>query len=1165
MRAGKLLGIAVAAIAAVGAAIGVGAASSSCASTPTNIPVRTFDRAQKVDVVCLNVNDSSGNALSGIPAGGGVSGITPLPESECAPVPSTVFGPSLPNHLFAVVTQATRGELAVVDLTGGYVVDEDDSTPGTNFIPVGANPTDVAVAPDAAFTYVASADPNQLAIYAIDNSRLLGTSTAAPKNPPLKLTDLNACSLPQPPRALAIAPQAGGDYVVLAMLRAWSGIPARIVAIGSVNGKTGSWAGGLAPCPISGATGLSGALPPSWTAGPTWPDGVPYVDGGVGDLSAVEPPLGATCAAPAATEAGAGDAAPMDAGDAAPADGAPADAAPADGAPADAAPADAALADAESVDAGTAEAGPADAGDAGMALAFGPLDDPHPSSMVYRSDAHLLYVGDDAVPLIHVIDVSNTAAPREQEPLLATSVLTPGRRVSVGAIALSPATHDYRRYLYAVDAKDGSLMVYDVTSPATSPRTPLRRPHAELNPLLPPDRLSFAAPVVSVAFVQHDWPLVPSNISPKCDSKHAFQGLICNPNPNAAPVGSDPCHATPDYGAYYRADMVGVILPQATTVSIPSRLRGIFAFATLSSGQVVTIDVDDWDAPCRRPDPMVGTTDAGPGTITGVLDVPQPDAGPDDLDPYHAPNTFVPSLNSAAVTLESFFPVSAPNRTRSNYLLRNDPVTGQHIPHVLGSPQLFDLNGAPVSTTGTNAGTAPLMVATRLPPGWIDPSFETDPTNPLPSTRQPPLDFPAVAFVPNATSQPLPSVRISYDDPSVHQDQDWIVVYEGTLPTVSGIVATIAPDKDNSYGTLTLIVGDPNADAGAEAGAEAGGVATGAASGVGLCARGIEDHAIGQARAAQALSAMKQAGLAQPASLASWTSDYVELTDDLPPQGDPYWSQRGNECWQSLGLDNDDADGIADKRFQTCQQSYDAASDADTHLARDFPILEAYDDHLVVGRFGWQPTNIDNTPVNEQTTNRVVVGPDPSNAPFLRLARCCFHHQGNFKVRAGGEWLAIGQNGIGMLHHVTVDPSDHNRCVLSCDPRQALLNARSFDVPWGDPNAACAAPSAAPSIDRNSVLAMRNPFFSYVVWSGCGKLGFGDHTLTARDLNWRFSLRGGFAPLTVSITGGTTTAVSPQSMRFIDSLGLLAVVDGEAQGLVLIDLNTITFAHNPYY
>ena len=50
-------------------------------------------------------------------------------------------------------------------------------------------------------------------------------------------------------------------------------------------------------------------------------------------------------------------------------------------------------------------------------------------------------------------------------------------------------------------------MVYDVTDPINGPHVPLTRPHAELNPFQPSDRILFGAPIASVAFVQHDWPL----------------------------------------------------------------------------------------------------------------------------------------------------------------------------------------------------------------------------------------------------------------------------------------------------------------------------------------------------------------------------------------------------------------------------------------------------------------------------------------------------------------------------------------------------------------------------------------------------------------------------------------------------------------------------------
>jgi len=45
------------------------------------------------------------------------------------------------------------------------------------------------------------------------------------------------------------------------------------------------------------------------------------------------------------------------------------------------------------------------------------------------------------------------------------------------------------------------------------------------------------------------------------------------------------------------------------------------------------------------------------------------------------------------------------------------------------------------------------------------------------------------------------------------------------------------------------------------------------------------------------------------------------------------------------------------------------------------------------------------------------------------------------------------------------------------------------------------------------------------MWSGCTPLVSNDHTETARDLVWKFSMRGGFSPVTVSLSQNTTTAV----------------------------------------
>ena len=1176
--------------AAIGTALGVAAAAMSCQQTPANVPVRSFEQAQKMDVVCLHQLASDG---------GFIEPPRVAPPSACSPVAPNVVGATLPYHLFAVVTQTTRGELAVVDLTSGVVVDEDRSTPGTNFIPVGTEPTDVVVSPDSRMTFVASAAPNKPAIYGIRNDSLLGDYAGLGAPPPLRLTDLQACELlvadgnspagsalhPQAPQAITVASRPDGGYVIVAALRSAGSSKAKIVTIDPASlvptsppiavddagaddagrevgdgGAQPSPPGMLLPCNVRGQIELQQALPPSWTPGPAWPDGVPYADAGQQSLPTAS--LGQSCGA-----------------------------AVADG----------------GVDQGSAaEAG---AGDAAIPLSVRPLEPPHPTSIVLRDDAHVLYVADDSTPVIHVIDVSNPDEPLvEQAPLLATSTLDPLRQVSVGAIAISPPTSDFKRYLYAVDKLDSSLMVFDVTDPLAS-GPPLQRPHPELNPFAAPDRIALPGPIASVAFVQHDWPLPSQAAGESPNPIHQYTGILCNPNPHAHPDAG----AFPDLGAYYRVDQAGLIQPSGTLESFPYRLRGVFAFVTLSNGNIFVIDVDDWDAPCRRPDPMAtppvadlagAVYDAGFGQ-TGSLDLPQPPAGTEIdsgtfFDPYHAPIAYNSALSGAApVTLEPFFPVSAPHRLRSNFVLLDDPVAGIHVPYLLGTPGLFDATGAPLPTSGSDSEPNPVLLPTALPPGWIDESYLQNPAEPNPLQRL--FSVPGLAkrtpgvsdafLLPGAGAPP--GVRVSFDDPTAHQDQDWTITYEGAIPSVSGIAAEISKDPVDDYNLLRLDTG-----------------------GAALCSRGIEDFAIGQWRAQRALDELSSAKLPQPAcvaagscaSLPQWTSDYVEIVDDILPRTDGYWGLKSNQndCWDgSLADDSRDSRAVsshANDRYNTCLQAFGASYTSSTYnvdsfLARDFPIIEAYDGYLRVGRFGWEPKAPLESPdggigdggmgakgnsIPESTRNRVVVPSDPSNRPFLRFAQCCFHRQASFKVRTGGEWVAVG-TASGMLHHVVAAPGD-NRCVLSCDPRLGLLNSRAFDIPWSatapPPGKTCPAPTslAQTALDRDSPLAMRNPMFSFLMWSGCGTLAsgdagaggsfdshFGDHTLSARDEVWRFSLRGSFSPIVVSLAQGMNIPVSPQSMRFINPLGQLAVVDGAQQGLVLIDLNTIAFAHTPYF
>jgi hypothetical protein len=516
-------------------------------------------------------------------------------------------------------------------------------------------------------------------------------------------------------------------------------------------------------------------------------------------------------------------------------------------------------------------------------------------------------------------------------------------------------------------------------------------------------------------------------------------------------------------------------------------------------------------------------------------------AGPGDLDPYHVPVAFttVSGGTIQPTSLEFFFPVSAPNRPRSLYLLRNDPTSGQHGPTLNGLPQLFSQNSA-LATTGIDAQKHPILLPTTS--SLYDPTYVRNPTEPNPANRlssvaqltttRPDQADPAklqALSLPGQNPSSPPGIRFSYEDPQVHVDQDWTVTFEGPLPAFDGTRLATPVVTTDSY--QTLLLSNPNAL---------------------FCRKGVEDHRIGVQRAAVLGAAMSAVGVpstinivgadgkSKALGLEARLGDYVQITDDLLDPGDGYWAEQvgaGNDCWDDLASQSPQA------KHDSCQQEFGNASDQSP--ARDFPILEAYEDRLVLGRFGYNG--------NISTTTREIVGPNASNQRELKRMRCCFHHQVRFRIRTGGMWVAVGTN-VGLLHRVTSDDATR-ACVLSCEPREALLNSRAPAVPW--PSAV--SPAAAPG--RNSPLAMRNPSFSFVVWNGeDGKAT----VVPDRDLQWKFTTRGQFSPLVVNIASATT-AVAPQSMRFIDSLGQLALVDGASQGLVLIDLNTVTLAHTPFF
>lgn len=1026
----------------------------ACSQTPTSVPVRTFERAQKMDVACVQLYDRT----TGQP-------IEPLgrPQDECATVPANVDGNTFDKQLYALVTQTTRGELAVVNLSAGFLIDQSRATPGINFLPVGAVPTDVATTPDGKMAFVASAEVNKAAIYGIPTRRILGdTDNRFPHDPnPATLGSWPVCVLPQIPAALTIVPRSGAplpapadagagdagdagdagaagtpdvpEYEIVVVLPGDRVNSAKIVTIDPRPFRRGglprkpdgtldftsdptltpgyTLEPGVPPaqCPFLSAIELVGstAVPTSFAPGPKWDDGVKYVEGGV-DLTCLLPAEPAHCGLPpccgnTTVITPVGEAGTVEAG-------------------------------VPGSDAGACA--PVTAQDAGpIPLDVGPLDPPKVVSIV--RDGQIVYVADEGVPLIHVIDLTTPGAPRELPPLLATSVLDPARAVQVSDLALSPSTSEYKRFLYAVDRVEGSLMVYDVTDPATMQRTPLSRPHPELNPFQPPDRIAFSSPVVAVAFARHD---VPLSIITNGATPNGATGVLCNPNPN---LDSNP---SLDLGFYYRP--VSTDTSDITGNPGPRRLRGIYGFATLSNGQVFALDVDDWDSPCRRPINM-----AQP--VSDIAPAEPAPSGPTDINPYH-----VPDAGPLAVTNEAFFPMTAPHSLRSEVLDLIDTTTGSNLPHLQGTPTV-SVNGVVLPQSGAGSAGTPILVP---------PHFATE----------------------------IPQVQI---------DQDWTATFEGALPGFDGISGLLS----TTDGYQSLVLAQPQGH---------------------FCAKGVEDWAQGIERTNAIARELVQRGITPNPGADRLTTDYIQLTDDILAPDDPYWTVN-QDCW-----DPSLAPGLP--RQDQCVRTFGSASDQSTQ--RDFPIIQAYDDKLVLGRF-----------FTTAAGAREVVYSDPSNASSLKLMKCCFHNQARFRVRTGNLWANIGvapgglPGSVGFFSHVTTDSA--GRCVVSCDPRQALLNGRIPTAP---------STIVPATIGRNSALAMRNPMFDTRI------IGPTAGTAIARDATYSYSTRGQFRGLFVSI-GGASTAVSPQSMRFIPSLGQIAVVDGASQGLVLIDLRQVTVARAPYF
>jgi hypothetical protein len=198
---------------------------------------------------------------------------------------------------------------------------------------------------------------------------------------------------------------------------------------------------------------------------------------------------------------------------------------------------------------------------------------------------------------------------------------------------------------------------------------------------------------------------------------------------------------------------------------------------------------------------------------------------------------------------------------------------------------------------------------------------------------------------------------------------------------------------------------------------------------------------------------------------------------------------------------------------------------------RDIPIVEAYQDHLELA-------------------------PTASDA----LLECCFPSVVAFNVRAGDQWVVVG-DGSGFLHHVIATPlasaSSPERvgaCRDSCDPRLERRNGRVRRSPSG----------ARPK--DGDPTAFINPFFRFAINDAIGidpKTKMPVDVEPVRGMQFQFSTQGSFKPLVINLAA-TTSEIQPQAITFLSATSELALTDGSLEGLIMLGAGRLQMTRQYY-
>lgn len=697
----------------------------------------------------------------------------------------------------------------------------------------------------------------------------------------------------------------------------------------------------------------------------------------------------------------------------------------------------------------------------------------------------ILVIADRGSPVVHRVDARDVCAMSEVESLVATSLTEPGRIVTTSRVAVSPLSPGGRRYVYAVDEvgeRVASVMIFDV-SPGVTSRTPLVRPGSELMPLEPPDRIEFNSAAKDVAFFLTDEPTIDDVTGT------AGIGTLCDPNPSSSPDSP---------GARLRPD-------GSMTAGAGVNLRGLFGFVLTSDGNVNAIDVEDFDAPCRRP---------SRANSTGELDFRGCANDPASPRYYTVDRS---EDGTPTVTDEVSCRVVVPHRARAlgsqGFVLNNETV-GVGAPALVSLPRL--------SVRGRGLAVTRRAIEGRKSPILLGVDFEDPSGTPVPAQvylgsnlRQRGTGTEPLVIDPNLAEQA--SVVLPFIEPRAYPSSEIVsVVYEGEISSSS------------RTGQLLL-------------GGQEGGQALVVDTERQFCDLGTQGLDITEELAALDFGLSGDA----LARFSRAHADYVQVTSELLPEEHSYWDAEGAACFNETG-------------YAGCDSVFGEGDEEELRAERDLLILESAQESLVVTPRS--PRNRDAAEHLELmkccfpglVSYRVRAG----KQWVVRGASSGYQHP----IRAvpdaagGGYRCELDCNPLARTKRGRAFEFSSTACD---DPRPDIAGFCGVGPRTSD-DVVCTYDSSKGPIEpgaQGSECIFDSLTRRFAIYRGLEP--------SRRDMTFAFEVGGGFGIASIRLTS-ETTSVLPVQLKSLPTFGGLGVVDSQSRGLMMIDVRTARIADQFY-